>query len=306
MDLFLHLFQLVEELLLGLGNLRLPGIVANLLGGRLLLRRVSSDGGVGLLVHGFHVGGSNTVLDESAEVLLVSLFILLLEAGHVVGHVDSEDVLTVNISVQLLALVVVSWEPLLGVGNVHSSVNSSLQGSENLGSCGSPGETHIKTGTEGSGSTILILDVEHGSVNVGVSLVDRVQLELLQSSSGQEKAGAVSCGVVGQTNLHSIPGQLVAVGSGDDDVPLESGVGDLAADVSVGASNDHPVLGGVVLVLVLDDETFAGIVVGPALPPPAELDLVPLEIGLVLDNFDERHFDLQVFSCRSESSNISL
>ena len=65
--------------------------------------------------------------------LLVSLFILLLlEAGHVVGHVDAEDVLTVNISVQLLALVVVSWEPLLGVGNVHSSVNSSLQGSENL------------------------------------------------------------------------------------------------------------------------------------------------------------------------------
>ena len=67
-----------------------------------------------------------------AEVLLVSLFILLLEAGHVVGHVDAEDVLTVNVSVQLLALVVVSWEPLLGVGNVHSSVNSSLQGSENL------------------------------------------------------------------------------------------------------------------------------------------------------------------------------
>ena len=74
-----------------------------------------------------------------------------------------------------------------------------------LGSSGSPGETHIKTGTEGSGSTILILDVEHGSVNVGVSLVDRVQLELLEGSSGQEKASAVSSGVVGHTNLHSIP-----------------------------------------------------------------------------------------------------
>ena len=75
MDLFLHLFQLVEELLLGLGNLCLPGIVADLLGGppllgdllvgSLLLGRISSDGGVGLLVHGFHVGGCDTVLDES-------------------------------------------------------------------------------------------------------------------------------------------------------------------------------------------------------------------------------------------------
>ena len=73
-----------------------------------------------------------------------------------------------------------------------------------LGSSGSPGETHIKTGTEGSGSTILVLDIEHGSVNVGVSLVDRVELELLESSSGQEKASAGSSGVVGQTNLHSL------------------------------------------------------------------------------------------------------
>ena len=67
MDLFLHLFQLVEELLLGLGNLCLSGTVANLLGGPPLLGRISSDGGVGLLVPGFHVGGSDTVLDESDE-----------------------------------------------------------------------------------------------------------------------------------------------------------------------------------------------------------------------------------------------
>merc|ERR1719356_2327059 len=231
MELFLHLFQLVKELLLGLGDLCLPGIVTNLLGGpsllghilvaSLLLSRISSDGSVGLLVHVFHVGCSHTVLDEPAEMLLVSLFVLLLEAGHVVGHVDAEDVLTVNISVQFLALAVITWEPLLGVWNVHSSVNSSLQSSEDLGSGGGPGETNVKTGTEGSGSAILILDVEHGSVHVGVSLVDRVQLELLQGSSGQEKSSAVSSSVVGKTNLHSVPGQLVAVRGGDDDVPLE-------------------------------------------------------------------------------------
>ena len=64
--------------------------------------------------------------------LLVSFFILLLEAGHVVGHVLAEDVLPVDISVELLALAVIAGEALLGVGDVQSSINSSLQSGENL------------------------------------------------------------------------------------------------------------------------------------------------------------------------------
>lgn len=36
---------------------------------------------------------------------------------------------------------------------------------------------------------------------------------------------------------------------------------DLANDILVGEANNHPVLGGVVLVFVLDDQAFAGIVV---------------------------------------------
>ena len=64
--------------------------------------------------------------------LLVSLLVLLLEAGHVVGHMDTEDVLPVHVSVEALALAVISGETPLGVGDVQSSVNSSLEGSENL------------------------------------------------------------------------------------------------------------------------------------------------------------------------------
>ena len=64
--------------------------------------------------------------------LLVSFLILLLEAGHVVGHVLAEDVLPVDISVELLALAVIAGEALLGVGDVQSSINSSLQSGENL------------------------------------------------------------------------------------------------------------------------------------------------------------------------------
>ena len=80
----------------------------------------------------------------------------------------------------------------------------------------------------------------------------------------------------------------MAVRSADDDVPLEPGVGDLAGDVGVGATDDQPVLRGVVFVLVLDDKTLAGIVVGSSLAPPAELDLEPFEVRLVLHELHER------------------
>ena len=191
--------------------------------------------------------------------LLVRLLVLLLEACHVVGHMDTEDVLPVHVSVEALALAVISGETPLRVRDVQSSVNSSLEGSENLkqdiepsvkvteiswivfsvissgslnhnfhgivknmfviltikmekrnnelylGSSGSPGETHIQTGTEGSGCAILILHAVHGSVNVVIALVHGVQRELLEDTSGQQETGAVGSGVVGQTNLDSVP-----------------------------------------------------------------------------------------------------
>ena len=64
--------------------------------------------------------------------LLVSLLVLLLETGHVVGDMDAEDVLPVHISVEALALAVISGETSLGVRDVKSTINSSLEGGENL------------------------------------------------------------------------------------------------------------------------------------------------------------------------------
>ena len=63
---------------------------------------------------------------------LVSLLVLLLEAGHVVGNMDAEDVLPVHISVEALALAVISGETSLRVRDVKSSINSTLEGGENL------------------------------------------------------------------------------------------------------------------------------------------------------------------------------
>merc|ERR1712117_409489 len=68
-----------------------------------------------------------------------------------------------HVSVQALALAVISGEASLGVRDVKSSIDSALEGSEDLSSSGGPGETNIQTGTEGTGCTILILYAVHGA-----------------------------------------------------------------------------------------------------------------------------------------------
>lgn len=80
----------------------------------------------------------------------------------------------------------------------------------------------------------------------------------------------------------------MGVGSRHDLVPVDTSVRYLADDVLVGRADNHPVLGRVIFVLVLDDETLASIVVCLALAAPAELDLEPLEVRLVLDKLYER------------------
>ena len=58
-----------------------------------------------------HVRGY-TVLDEAGELLLVGVLVLFHQVAHVLGHVDAHDVLAVDLSVELLALSVVSREAL--------------------------------------------------------------------------------------------------------------------------------------------------------------------------------------------------
>ena len=97
-----------------------------------------------------------------------------------------------------------------------------------------------------------------------------------------------------------------SVSSTDDNISYKSSVGDLTADISVRGTNYHPVLGCIVFILVLRNEAPPGKEVSLSLMPPAELDLEPLEVCLVLNNFKVRHFDLPNAFCRCESSNISL
>ena len=202
---------------------------------------------------------------------------------HVVGDVLAEDVAAVHLGAELLLLAVVAGETLLGVRNVDSAVGGALHRAENLGSGGSAGQTDVQTSAEGARPIIDVLDHEVLAIDVLLSLVDSVQLELLENATRQEQTGAVGGRVVGQADLDAVVGQLVAVGRGHNLVSVEARIGDLTANVPVRGAHDHAVLGGVILVLVLHHQTLAGEVVGLAFPAPAELDLVALEVRLVLD-----------------------
>ena len=62
--------------------------------------------------------------------------------------------------------------------------------------------------------------------------------------------------------LDSITSEFVGVGGAEDLVPRDLGGDNLADDIFVCKADDEAVLGSVVFVLGLGDETLAGVVVG--------------------------------------------
>jgi len=247
---------------------------------------VGSDGSVALLVHGLNTGVGNTVLDVLAELFVVSIGVIGLQGLHVVGNVYTHDVLSVDISV--VFTISESWESLGAVWDVQATIDGSLEGSENLGTSGGSLETNVQETLEGSWLSVDILDVELGTSGLLDSGVDTVQLELLEQTTGEQQTGGIGGGVVGQTYLDSVAWQLVRVGVADAHVTLNAGVCDLACHVLVGEANDESVFWSVVLVLVLDDQALAGIVVGLCLSTSLVLDLKSLKVSLVFNKFNKR------------------
>merc|ERR1719167_439848 len=139
-----------------------------------------------LLVHVLHRVSSDASLDIAAEMFLVSILIFLDEMTHVVSHVRTENMSAMNVSSQRLRLSVITRESLLGMRNVQSTVNSSFHGTEHPGASRGPGQANVKTGTESTGTIVIVLDTVHLSINLGLALVHRVQLELLENPSGQQ------------------------------------------------------------------------------------------------------------------------
>ena len=80
----------------------------------------------------------------------------------------------------------------------------------------------------------------------------------------------------------------MTVGSSQNTISFETSISDLTTDVLVGSTDDHAVLGGIILILVLNDKAFAGIVIGLTFTAPPEFNLEALEVSLILDYLDER------------------
>jgi hypothetical protein len=75
----------------------------------------------------------------------------------------------------------------------------------------------------------------------------------------------------------------------DDHIPFYTVICNLADDISLSYMNYHPIFGCVVLILVLDHQSFPSIVVSFTLSPPSKSHLVSFKVGLILDNFHEPH-----------------
>jgi hypothetical protein len=273
-NLLLHLG--VEGSLL-LGNASIALLLGKTLGavsnvGVLLLLLLAGLGGgvltdslVSLGVHVLDLVGGDALLEEGSELLLVALLIFLLEVLHVLSNVDTEDVVAEELVIVGLGLNVVTRETRAGVGDVETTVGGTLQGTKDTGTSRGAGNTDVKEGLEGTGTLLVGLSLLDSAIGLGDTLVLVSKAKLGQDTAGKEQTGGVGSRPVGQTTLDAVAGKLVGVGSGQDKVTLELGVHDLADNVTVGEANHQSVLGRVVLVLGLDDQPLASVVVGLAL-----------------------------------------
>lgn len=242
------------------------------------------------------------LLFEASRVLRLEKVIILLD-------VDTENVLKMLLSAEILpdllllllstTLLLASvdlWllhaatgEASVAVGDVETTIASTLHGTENSVSGGGTGETDIEVGLEWLSLGVSISDVVKLTVSLGLANMGSVHLLVLKESTGEKKTSGVGCSVVSETTGDTEAGELLRVGSTDGHVTLDGGVDNRGEDALVGEADDESVLFGVVLVLVVNNETLTSVVVRLALSSAAELSLVSLRVSLVFQNLNVSH-----------------
>lgn len=229
-----------------------------------LLEGILTDLLVRVLVQLLQSIGLYLVIDVALELGLVSLLIVIGQGLHVLGNVSSEDVLAEGLGVELLGLHVETGESVLGVGDENASIGSTLHGAEDTGTGGGSLETNVKEGLERAASRLPLGGL--GQLVFSISLLNTLEVsvhaELLEDTAGDQETSAVCSSPVGKAVLDAIGSELVGVGRAEDLVAGDLGGHDLHDDVTVGESDHEAVLGRIVLVLGLGDETLARIVIG--------------------------------------------
>lgn len=185
---------------------------------------------------------------------------LLLHLLGVLGDDTTLDVALESLGVEGLVLEIVAGVALVVVGDVEATIDSTLERGEHAGSGGGAHEADVEEALERL-ALALRLDVEILADVVGVTLVRLREVVLGKEATSAEKSGGVGGGIVGEASLHAELRELVRVRRADGHVSLDGGVDHLADHIAVGEADGEPVLGGVVLVLVLEDQALAGVVV---------------------------------------------
>lgn len=172
----------------------------NLLGGSLTdnlgVGRVGSNVGVNSSPHLLKIIRSLTGLNVTGELLLVLFRVLGLEVLHVVGNVSSEDVLAEHGRVELLSLGVVTRETLVLVGDVETSVDGTLHGTEDTSTGGGEVESDIKENVERATTLSLGFNEVVSTIGLGLTKILLIKSQLSENTTGAEKAGGIGGGVV--------------------------------------------------------------------------------------------------------------
>src|SRR5512142_230954 len=249
--------------------LSIPPLLGDTALSYLLVGRIGTNRLVGFFVDFFKIISTDSQLDVTAELAFEAFFIILLQGAHVIGNMLTEDMGTVNISVEALSFSGVTGETLNGVRDVQTTIDSTLHGTEDTGTSGGTSQTNIQITTESTGTVIDGFNVVFFTGDFSATTIQRVQAQFVQDTAGNQQTGTVSGSVVGQTNLNTVFGQFMGVGSAYNAITFNAGEGNLYGDVLVGQTYNQTVFGCVVLVLVLEDQAFTGIVIGFTLTTPA-------------------------------------
>lgn len=171
--------------------------------------------------------------------------------------------------------------------DIETAINGTLHSAEDPSTGRCTRQTNIQEATERSWPIIDGLHQIFLARDISTPTVQRLQAQLVQNTTSDQQAGAIGGRIVSETNLDTITRQLMRVGGTHNAISLDAGIRDLTSDVAVADADNQTIFRGVILVLVLEDETLTGLVIGFTLTTPLKLNLVPLEVLLVLDYFDE-------------------
>lgn len=113
------------------------------------------------------------------------------------------------------------------VGDVETPVHSALQRGEHTGPGAGALQPYVQVTAERVRPLLHGLHVELLARHFSGAFVRLVQAQFLQETTCEQQSRTVGRGIIGQPNLDSVPGELVAVCRAHDLVSLNAGVGNL-------------------------------------------------------------------------------